>query len=133
MKTKVKIGDKVKVISGNEKGLIGSILSFSSSSSSSSSSRNFNSNLSVIIEGSKSRFKSEKTQTEEKEKKEENKKSKVREIPKMIHISNVMLWDKEQKTTSKVFYKIENGEKKRIFKKSKFSSRFFDGNTINNC
>jgi ribosomal protein L24 len=35
-----------------------------------------------------------------------------------IHISNVMLWDKEANLSSKIGYKLINNEKKRYFKKS---------------
>jgi len=36
----------------------------------------------------------------------------------MIHLSNVMLWDKETNVASKIGYKLFDGQKKRYFKKS---------------
>lgn len=35
-----------------------------------------------------------------------------------IHVSNVMLWDNKAKAPTRIGYKIENGKKKRISKKS---------------
>lgn len=44
--------------------------------------------------------------------------SKKMELQIPIHISNVMLWDKEANLSSKIGYKLINNEKKRYFKKS---------------
>lgn len=97
-KKKIKIGDKVKVISGGQKGIVGSILSFSSK------------NTKVLVEGILPRMKFVKTEKEQPQK--------SIEIPTFIDISNVMGWDKETKTTSKIGIKIENGKKIRFFKKT---------------
>ena len=45
--------------------------------------------------------------------------SKKVELPISIHISNVMLWDKDSNQISRIGYKIIEGKKKRYFKKSK--------------
>ena len=51
-------------------------------------------------------------------KKDEGGESKKMELQIPIHISNVMLWDKEANISSKIGYKLINNEKKRYFKKS---------------
>jgi large subunit ribosomal protein L24 len=94
----VKIGDKVKVISGNQKGIIGTINSIIKKKSI------------VYIEGILPRLKSLKNPKEGESKKVEL------QIP--IHISNIMLWDKEENLASRIGYKIIGNIKKRYFKKS---------------
>lgn len=94
----VKIGDKVKVISGNQKGFIGIIASLITKKSV------------VIIDGITPRMKSVKNPQGEEPKKVEI------QIP--IHTSNVMLWDKESNLASKVGYKMVDEKKVRYFKKS---------------
>ena len=102
MKTKtnchVKIGDKVKVIAGNQKGFIGVIASLITKKSV------------VILNGITPRIKFVKNPQGEDAKKVEI------QIP--IHTSNVMLWDKEANVASKIGYKIVNEKKVRYFKKS---------------
>jgi large subunit ribosomal protein L24 len=110
-KNHVKKGDKVKVISGNQKGFLGIITSVIKKKSS------------VILEGILPRIKTIKNsqikQSEE---------AKKIEIPTLIHISNVMLWDKKSNEPSRIGYKkissnennnqLKKIEKKRYFKKS---------------
>lgn len=105
-KSHVKKGDNVKVISGEQKGFLGRINEIIKKKSS------------VIIEGIIPRIKYVKNTTP-------NQPSIKKEIPILIHISNVMLWDKEKNTTSRIGYKTivdknisSNVEKKRYFKKS---------------
>jgi large subunit ribosomal protein L24 len=94
----VKIGDKVKIISGNQKGFIGTISVIISKKSL------------VIIEGVVPRIKYFRNP--------QGGDATKKEIPFAIHISNVMLWDKEINKASKIGYKIVENKKKRYFKKS---------------
>jgi len=98
MKSHVKIGDKVKVISGKQKGFIGVITSMVTKESI------------VFLDGITPRIKFRKNPQGQ-----ESIKSEI-QIP--IHSSNVMLWDKEQNIASKIGYKIVNDKKVRYFKKS---------------
>lgn len=98
MKTHVKIGDKVKVISGKQKGFIGTITSMVTKESI------------VFLDGITPRIKFRKNPQGQ-----ESIKSEI-QIP--IHSSNVMLWDKEKNMASKIGYKIVNDKKVRYFKKS---------------
>lgn len=94
----VKVGDKIKIIAGNQKGLLGTITSIDRKSSS------------VIIDNVLPRIRYVKNQQGGEAQK------KTLQLP--IHISNVMLWDKEANISSKVGQKIVNNEKRRFFKKS---------------
>ena len=98
IKRHVKIGDKVKIISGNQKGFIGNIVSISIKKST------------VIIDTTLPRIKFLKNR-------EGGELTKL-EIPISIHISNVMLWDIQANQMSKIGYKFINTQKKRYFKKS---------------
>lgn len=94
----LKVGDKIKIITGNEKGLLGTILSMDRKKSL------------VTIDTVLPRIRYIKNkQSGEIEKKT---------IQVAIHISNIMLWDKEANICSKIIYKIINNEKRRVFKKS---------------
>ena len=94
----VKIGDKVQVISGNQKGIIGKIQAI------------FPKQSIVYIDTIPTRIRSLK-------KRNEGDKDKV-EIQIPIHISNVMLWDTQVNSPSRIGWKfVENG-KRRYFKKS---------------
>lgn len=94
----IKIGDKVKIITGSNKGTIGTINSIL-----------FKKSI-LFIQEILPRIKYTKnTQGEE---------SKKIEIQKPIHISNVMLWDSESNSASKIGYKIVENKKYRYFKKS---------------
>lgn len=97
-KKHVKLGDKIKVISGSQKGIIGNILSVDS--------KKKLLNIDTILPRQKF----------VKGKNEKN--SKKIDIPMQIHFSNVMLWDKEANICSKTGFKLVNNEKKRYFKKS---------------
>jgi large subunit ribosomal protein L24 len=98
LKTHIKIGDKVKVITGNQKGFIGKILTILPKKEL------------VIIEGILPLVKYIKNP--------QGGDSTKKELPIFIHVSNVMLWDKEINLASKIGYKIIANEKKRYFKKS---------------
>lgn len=97
-KSHIKIGDKIKVISGNQKGIIGIINSILKKKSV------------VYVDGISPRLKNIKNSKEEKNKQIEL------QIP--IHISNVMLWDTQSNFASRIGYKIVDSQKKRYFKKS---------------
>jgi large subunit ribosomal protein L24 len=94
----VKIGDRIKIITGDQKGIIGNI-----------SSINIKKEI-LTIDTVLPRIKYVKSR--------EGGESKKVELQIAIHISNVMLWDKESNTSSKIGYKVINNEKKRYFKKS---------------
>ena len=94
----VKIGDKIKIIAGNQKGLLGTITSIDRK------------NSSVIIDNVLPRIRYVKNQQGGEAQK------KTLQVP--IHVSNVMLWDKDANICSKVGQKIVNNEKRRFFKKS---------------
>lgn len=94
----VKIGDKVKVISGKQKGFIGVITSLVSKKSV------------VFLDGVTPRIKFKKTP--------QGGEAQRIEIQIPIHLSNVMLWDKEANNASKIGYKMVNDQKVRYFKKS---------------
>jgi len=94
----VKIGDTIKIIAGNQKGLIGNIKSILRKKSL------------VIVEGVIPRVKYVKNKQGEE--------PKQIELPVPIHISNVMLWDKVAKIGSRVGYKMNDNQKIRYFKKS---------------
>ena len=98
MKSHVKIGDKVKVISGKQKGFIGIITSMVTKESI------------VFLDGITPRIKFKKNPQGQ-----ESIKSEI-QIP--IHSSNVMLWDNQQNIASKIGYKMINDQKVRYFKKS---------------
>jgi large subunit ribosomal protein L24 len=101
-KVSIKIGDRIKVIAGREKGKIGNISSINKKK------------FLVTVDSIEKRKKFIKE--ERNERKEIAKK--VVEIPIFIHISNVMLWDEKANFASKIGYKYENLKKKRFFKKS---------------
>jgi large subunit ribosomal protein L24 len=94
----VKIGDKVKVITGSQKGFIGIINSIIIKKSV------------VIVDGILPRIKYIKNR--------QGGDPLKKEIPIYIHISNIMLWDKEANKASKIGYKIIDNKKVRYFKKS---------------
>lgn len=94
----VKIGDRVKVISGNQKGFLGTVLTISKQKSL------------VTLDGLPGRIKLTKSP--------QSKEAKRVEIPAFIHVSNVMLWDKQSTKVSRIGYKFLDGLKIRYFKKS---------------
>jgi large subunit ribosomal protein L24 len=94
----VKIGDKVKVISGKQKGFIGVITSL------------VNKKSVVFLDGVTPRIRFMKAP--------QGGDAKRVEIQIPIHVSNVMLWDKDANLASKIGYKVVNDQKIRYFKKS---------------
>jgi large subunit ribosomal protein L24 len=97
-KNHIKIGDKIKVIAGDQKGFLGNVLSISKKDSS------------VILDGLLPRVRFMKNSQGGDPKKVE--------IPLSIHVSNVMLWDKEANKADRIGMKEIEGQKKRYFKKS---------------
>jgi large subunit ribosomal protein L24 len=97
-KCHIKIGDKVKIITGDNKGIIGTITTII-----------FKKSI-VFLKELSPRIKYIKnTQGGE---------PKKIEVQFPIHISNIMLWDIESNTSSKIGYKIIEEKKYRYFKKS---------------
>jgi len=94
----IKVGDKIKIIAGNQKGLVGTIRSLITKKSV------------AIIDGILPRIKYKKQTTSSEQKKIE--------IQLPIHISNLMLWDEKNNKASRIGYKLIENIKKRYFKKS---------------
>ena len=94
----IKIGDKVKIISGNQKGIIGTINTI------------LTKKTIVYIDGISPRIKILKNSRDGETKQIDL------QIP--IHFSNVMLWDNQQNIASRIGYKIVENKKRRYFKKS---------------
>jgi large subunit ribosomal protein L24 len=97
-KSHIKIGDTIQIIAGNQKGFIGTINAIMRKKSL------------VFVEGVLPRIKYAKNPQGGEQQKMEL------QIP--IHISNVMLWDKETNKASRVGYKADGTTKTRYFKKS---------------
>jgi large subunit ribosomal protein L24 len=97
-KTFLKIGDRVKVITGTHKGTIGNVSLLNKKKETLSLD-----NLLPRITYKRNPQGGE---------------SKKIELQQMVHISNVMLWDNEANCCSKIGYKITEGIKRRYFKKS---------------
>ena len=96
---KIKKGDKVKVITGHYKGTIGEVLAVMPKENK------------VIVEGVNLMKKHLKpTQA--------NPAGGIIEKEAPIHVSNVMAYDSKAKTASRIGFKVEKGEKVRVFKKS---------------
>ena len=98
LKSHVKVGDQVKIITGDNKGTIGTIESIL-----------FKKSV-LFIKEIQPRVKSIKNTT--------GNEAKTVERPIPIHLSNVMLWDSEAKIASKIGYKLIENKKSRYFKKS---------------
>lgn len=98
LNSNLKVGDTIKIIAGNQKGLIGNIASV------------FRKESLVVIEGVVPRIKYIKNK--------QGGEAKQVELPVPIHISNVMLWDKVAQVTSRIGYKMIDNKKVRYFKKS---------------
>lgn len=97
-KSNLRLGDTIKVITGNHKGFVGKI-------------KNILSKKSIIfVENILPRTKYLKASNSAESKKVEL------EIP--IHISNVMLWEEKTNQSSRIGYKFVEGKKYRYFKKS---------------
>ena len=98
LNSNLKVGDTIKIIAGNQKGLIGNITSV------------FRKESLVVIEGVVPRIKYIKNK--------QGGEAKQVELPVPIHISNVMLWDETSQASSRIGYKIIENKKYRYFKKS---------------
>lgn len=96
---KIKTGDTVKVINGHYKGTVSEVKSVDSK------------NNKIIVEGVNMIKKSLKPN-------QQNPEGGVIEKEAGIDASNVMLYDKKAKSVSRVGYKVEDGKKTRVFKKS---------------
>jgi large subunit ribosomal protein L24 len=99
LKSHVRVGDQVKVITGDNKGTIGTIESILLKKSV------------LFIKEIEPRVKSIKSNAAGNE-------AKKVERPIPIHLSNVILWDTETKSASKIGYKLIENKKYRYFKKS---------------
>ena len=98
-KNHVKKGDQVKVISGEQKGFLGIIASVDKKTSR------------ISLEGILPRIKYVKNRQQGGE-------AQKVDLPIFIHISNVMLWDKQANRANRIGYKMNEGKKVRYFKKS---------------
>ena len=98
LKSHVKVGDQVQIITGDNKGTIGTIESIL-----------FKKSV-LFIKEIEPRLKYIKNTQGGEAKKVE------RPIP--IHLSNVMLWDNDQNIASRIGYKMVENKKRRYFKKS---------------
>lgn len=96
---KIKTGDSVKVISGHYKGTVGEVKAVDPKKNT------------VIVEGVNMIKKSLKPS-------QQNPDGGVIEREAPIDASNVMLYDKKAKSVSRVGYKVEDGKKTRVLKKS---------------
>ena len=97
-KLHIKIGDKVKIIAGNHKGLIGNIKTI------------FPKQLTATIDMITPRIRYKKNP--------QGGEAQKLELDIHIHISNLMLWDEKQNISSRIGYKIVENTKQRYFKKS---------------
>ncbi|TPR40894.1 50S ribosomal protein L24 [Apilactobacillus micheneri] len=95
----IKTGDKVRVISGKDKGKEGTVT------------KTISSQNRVIVEGINIVKKHQKAS-------QSNPQGGINDIEAPIHVSNVMLIDPSTNEPTKVGFKIENGKKVRISKKS---------------
>jgi large subunit ribosomal protein L24 len=98
LKSHIKIGDKIKIIAGNQKGSIGIITQVISQKSL------------AIIDTVLPRIRYKKNP--------QGGEAKKLEIQVPIHISNLMLWDNSNNQASRIGYKMVENVKKRYFKKS---------------
>lgn len=95
----VKTGDKVKVISGKYKGKEGTIL------------KSFPKQNRVLVEGVNIVKKHQKPS-------QANQTGGIVEVEAPIHVSNVMLIDPSTGQATRVSYKVENGKKVRVSKRT---------------
>lgn len=95
-RVKIKKGDLVKVISGQQKGYIGKILNI-----------NFKKSQ-VFLEGIPPRVKYLPNTVKEEERK--------KEIPNGVHFSNVMHWDSNSQKRSRIGIQFIEGKKVRYYK-----------------
>lgn len=97
-KRHIKLGDRVQVISGSQKGIIGTITSVQ------------NKKETITIDTLPTRTKMTRGREMEDAKKIE--------LPMFIHWSNVMLWDQQSNAASRIGHKQVENKKQRYFKKS---------------
>ena len=97
---KIKQGDTIKVITGKDKGREGKVI------------RTYPKANKALIENINMYKKSMK-------KTEQNPQGGIVELPRPIHISNIMIVDAKTKKPSRIGYQVEEGSKKRLVKKSK--------------
>lgn len=100
---KIKTGDNVKVLSGRDRGKTGKVIQVLKS--------NKNNQNYIVVEGVNVRKKHLKAQ-------KSGEKGQTIELSFPIHISNVMLVDSNTKKTTRVGYKMEGKDKKRVSQKS---------------
>ena len=94
----IKKNDTVLVITGKDKGKKGKVLAA------------FPKKETVIVEGVNIQTKHAKAK--------QNQPAEIRKIEGPIHVSNVMYYDTKAKQPVRIGYKVENGHKKRISKKT---------------
>ncbi len=100
---KVKTGDNVKILSGKDRGKTGKIIQVLFDKA--------KGKTSVVVEGANVIKKHLRT-------KKAGEKGQILELSAPIHISNVMLIDPGTKKPTRVGFKMDGSEKKRIAKKS---------------
>ena len=100
---KIKTGDNIKVLSGRDRGKTGKVIQVLKSKK--------NGQDYVVAEGVNLRKKNLKAQ-------KTGEKGQTIELSFPVHISNVMLVDPNTKKTTRVGYKMEGKDKKRVSKKS---------------
>ncbi|MBI5222472.1 MAG: 50S ribosomal protein L24 [Candidatus Magasanikbacteria bacterium] len=105
---KIKTGDKVKVLSGKSRGKIGKVIQVLENKK--------NGKFYVVVEGANILKKHMKP-------KRQNEKGQTIELPAPLHISKVMLIDPKSGKPTRVGFKMEGNEKKRV---SKVSGEFID-------
>ncbi len=97
---KIKAGDTVRIITGKDKGREGKVM------------RTYPKSEKAMIENL-NMFKKHVKKTEQ------TPQGGVVEVPRPIHISNIMIVDSKTKKPSRIGYQVEDGVKKRLIKKSK--------------
>ncbi|EKE07632.1 MAG: 50S ribosomal protein L24 [uncultured bacterium] len=105
---KIKTGDKVKILSGKDRAKTGKVLQVLKNK--------LTNKVFVVVEGANLLKKHLRAGRK-------GEKGQIIELPAPLDISNVMLIDSSSKKPTRVGYKIEGGEKKRI---SKVSGEFVD-------
>lgn len=95
---KIKKNDTVLVIAGKDKGKKGKVLAA------------YPKNQTVVVEGVNIQAHHDKAK--------QNMPAEIRKIEGPIHVSNVMYYDTKAKQPVRIGYKVENGHKKRISKKT---------------
>jgi len=100
---KIKTGDKVKVLSGKDRDKIGKVVQVLTNKK---TARKY-----VVVEGVNILKKHIRT-------KQKNQKGQIIELPAPIDLSNVMLIDVKSDKPTRVGYKIEGDDKKRLAKRS---------------